>query len=200
VAYYLDRIDLTDRAHPVVGSKLNVPGLLVGGSETDPTLLYTIDYAWDGTNTTNAFNVLRIWGSSAGLVSRTALPGWVGSTFVRGAHAYFSAQTYWSSANGYSSTVQLHDLDLTDPAAPVDRVASGKAGWGWLLDVQGDRALMTSGWGASGLDIYKLSAAQAPQFSQFVRTRGWWLNSAARQDDALFLSSGYWGVQRVDLQ
>jgi hypothetical protein len=200
VAYYLDRIDLSDRAHPVVGSKLNVPGLLVGGSESDPTLLYTIDYAWDGANTTNDFNVLRVSGSRASLLSRTALPGWVGSTYVRGAHAYFSAQTYSSSTSGYSSSVQLHDLDLTDPAAPQDRVAPSAAGWGWLLDVQGDRALMTSGWGSSGLDIYQLASGQAPRFSQFVRTRGWWINGAARQGNALFLSSGYWGVQRVDLQ
>ena len=40
----------------------------------------------------------------------------------------------------------------------------------------------------------------APQFSQFARTRGWWTNAVSRQDSALFLSSGYWGVERIDLQ
>ena len=34
---------------------------------------------------------------------------------------------------------------------------------------------------------------------QFVRTNGWWTESLARQDNQLFLSSGYWGVQTVDL-
>ena len=30
VRYYLDRIDYSDRAHPRVGQKVNVPGMLIG--------------------------------------------------------------------------------------------------------------------------------------------------------------------------
>jgi hypothetical protein len=93
--------------------------------------------------------------------------------------------------------------DATAPLltkAPVDRVSTDKKGWGWLLGVEGDRAIVTSGWGQSGVDIYGLSDGAAPQFRQFARTRGWWANSVARQDSALYLSSGYWGVQRIDLQ
>ena len=33
VRYYLDQIDLSDRAHPKVGQRINVPGMLVGASE-----------------------------------------------------------------------------------------------------------------------------------------------------------------------
>ena len=60
---------------------------------------------------------------------------------------------------------------------------------------------MTSGWGdGNGLDIYQLSDGAAPQFTQFARTRGWWTNEVTRQDNTLFLSSGYWGVEPVQLQ
>ena len=41
---------------------------------------------------------------------------------------------------------------------------------------------------------------RAPTFDQTIRTRGWWVNGVSRQDQTLFLSSGYWGVQKVQLQ
>jgi hypothetical protein len=57
-----------------------------------------------------------------------------------------------------------------------------------------------SGWGTDGVDIYQLMPGQAPQFRQFTRTLGWSANGVSRQDNALFLASGYWGVQKIDLQ
>ena len=200
VRYFADRIDLTDRAHPRVGAKINVPGLLVGGSTADPNLLYTIDYRWDSNIARDEFNVVRVSGNVAELVSTTTLDGWVGSTFVRGNVAYMSAEQYADSATGGAYTVNLHAIDLTDPSAPVDRVSTSEKGWGWLLDVEGDRAVLTSGWGAGGVDIYQLADGQAPQFRQFTRTLGWWSNGVSRQGNSLFLSSGYWGVQKIDLQ
>jgi hypothetical protein len=97
--------------------------------------------------------------------------------------------------------VELHQLDLTNPQQPVDRVATDpNNGWGWLLGVQGDRAVVTSGWGPVGIDIYKLSDTQAPAFEQSVRTLGWGSNSITRQGNTLYLASGYWGVQPIVLQ
>jgi hypothetical protein len=201
VAYYLDAIDLSDRGHPRVGAKINVPGLLVGGDANDPNIIYTIDYRWDDNSSENDFDVLRIDGSTATLLSSTPINGWVGSTFVSGTQAYLSAESSWQDSNGvWRSRVDLHAIDLSDPWAPRDRVASDK-GWGWLLAVEGDRALVTSGWwGESAIDIYRLHDGQAPQFEQTVRTRGWWINGVSRQAQTLFLSSGYWGVQAVQLQ
>jgi hypothetical protein len=201
VRYFADRIDLTDRAHPRVAAKINIPGLLVGGSPTDPNLLYTIDYVWDGNIAKDDFDVVRVQGTQATLVSRTPLDGWVGTPFVRGTTAYLSAEQYsdtTGTAGGY--TVQLHAIDLSDPTAPVDRASQSAAGWGWLLDVQGDRAVVMSGWGSVGVDIYQLTPGQAPQFRQFTRTLGWSANGVSRQGNALYLSSGYWGVQKIDLQ
>lgn len=202
VKYYLDAIDLTDRAHPHIGEKVNVPGLLVGGDANDPSLVYTIDYRWDaGDTAVNDFDVLRIHGARATLVSHTAIDGWVGSTFVRGTAAYLSSQQWIDTGNnaGYAR-VDLHALDLSNPEHVRDRVATDR-GWGWLLAVEGDRALVTSGWwGEQAIDVYQLRDGQAPAFEQTIRTRGWWLNGVSRQDQTLFLSSGYWGVQKVQLQ
>jgi hypothetical protein len=201
VKYYIDGLDLSDRSNPRVRAKINVPGLLVGADEYDPSLLYTVDYRWDGNTPKNDFNAIRIDGNTATLLSTTRVTGWTGTTFVRGTTAYVSAQRYPDPNNPNSSpTVELHAIDLSEPENPVDRVASGGQGWGWLLDVEGDRALVTSGWGDEGLDVYQLAPNTAPQFSQTVRTRGWWIDGVSRQDSQLFLASGYWGVQTVQLK
>jgi hypothetical protein len=198
VRYYADRIDLSDRRHPKVGGKINTPGLIVGGSTKDPSVLYTIDYRWDGDTAKNDFDVIRLHGNKAELLSKTTLDGWVGQTFIQGDRAYLSAERY---ENNYSTAhTNLHAIDLSNPSSPVDRVSADKKGWGWLLGVEGDRAIVTSGWGGAGIDIYALSDDKAPEFRQFTRTRGWWANSVSRQDSSLFLSSGYWGVQKIDLQ
>jgi hypothetical protein len=201
VRYYLEAIDLSDRAHPRVGAKVNVPGLLVGGDASDPSVVYTIDYRWDNDTSINDLDVLKIDGDNATLLSQTPIDGWVGSTFVSGKSAYLSAERSWQDPSGeWKSRVDLHAIDLTNPWSPQDRVASDQ-GWGWLLAVEGDRALVTSGWwGESAIDIYRLRPGQAPAFEQTVRTRGWWINGVSRQANTLFLSSGYWGVQAVQLQ
>jgi hypothetical protein len=201
VRYYADRVDLSDRSSPRVGAKINIPGLLVGGSPQNPNLLYTIDYRWDSDTAKDDFDVVEVQGGRAVLISTTTLDGWVGSTFVRGTTAYVSAQQYTDPNNGGTgSTVQLHAIDLTNPNAPVDRASAAAQGWGWLLDVEGDRAVVMSGWGPNGVDIYQLTPGQPPQFRQFTRTLGWWSNGVSRQGNSLYLSSGYWGVQKVDLQ
>jgi hypothetical protein len=198
VRYYLDRIDLSDRKNPRIGASINVPGMLVGGSETDPNLIYTVDFRWFGDHGSNEFDVLRLSGNKAVLQSSLAIPGYVGNTFVRGNKAYMSVQQYLDSQYR-RSTVKLYQLDVANPRSVVLRTSEQKNGWGWLLGVEGDRALVTSGWGPAGLDIYKLSDAD-PQFEQFVRTLGYSARSTSRQGDQIFLASGQWGVQTINLK
>jgi hypothetical protein len=121
----------------------------------------------------------------------------VGGGVVRGRRVYLTAQTW--SENPYTTHLRLHALDLTDPRRPVDRVAQEHEGWGWLLDVEGDRAILTSGWGTGGIDLYRLQDGKPPVFDRFVRTRGFWTNTVTREGDTLFLASGNWGVQRIEL-
>jgi hypothetical protein len=196
VRYYADRIDLSDPSHPRIEAKINVPGMLVGGSERDASILYFIDYRYDGERGWNELDVARVRGDVAMLVTRVAFDGWVGGTVVRGERAYLTEQQ-WKDGQ---TTLRLHAIDLAVPERPVDRVGSERNGWGWLLDVEGDRALVTSGWGMNGLDIYRLRDGAAPVFDRFVRTLGWWTNAVARQGNSLFLASGSWGVQRIDLE
>jgi hypothetical protein len=83
----------------------------------------------------------------------------------------------------------------------VDSVVTSRTdGWGWLLAVEGDRAIITSGWGDVGVDIYKLTPNAAPTFDQFALTLGWFPSAIQRQGNQLFISSGYWGVQTITLQ
>ena len=197
VRYYLDQIDLSDRAHPRIAAKINVPGILVGADQTDPSIVYTMDYQWTNNQVTNLFDVLKLSGDQAYLQASVAVPGWVGNTFVQGSMAYFSVENYDSDSG--STSMSLYQIDVTDPNHPTPSVSTPAQGWGWLLGVQGDRAFVTSGWGNVGIDVFRLQPGQAPVFDQFIRVRGWWTNSLARQDNQLFLASGYWGTQMVNL-
>jgi len=199
VRYYLDQIDVSDRAHPKFGAKINVPGVLVGADENDETLIYTMDYQWFGDRTNNRFQILKLQGDKAYLKGWYEISGWVGSTFVQGSTAYFTVQGNYDSTTG-TYPMSLVQLDLSNPSDPKALVTPKAQSWGWLLGVQGDRAFVTSGWYNQGIDVYRLQPGQAPVYDQFIRTRGWWTSSLARQDNQLFLASGYWGTQVVNLQ
>lgn len=205
VRYFADRFDLSDRAHPRIAARINVPGVLVGGPP-DPSILYTVDYRWNGQEVENDLAAVQLRGDRAALAGEVAIEGWVGRVLVRGTTAYLTAITYPRAANGSKGAptylppeLRLHQVELADPLAPTDAATSARAGFGWLAAVEGDRALVTSGWG-SGLDVYRLAAGAAPAFDRFVRTLGWWPQSIARQDGALYVASGYWGVQRIPLR
>jgi hypothetical protein len=198
VRYYADRIDLSDRSHPNVEHSLNIPGLIVGGDASDPSIVYTIDYRWDGNNWRNDFDVVSLGRTHATLEATLRLDGWAGSTFVSGTTAYMSTNVY-DPNDSNPPIIKLHAIDVSNPHDPVDRVASGPNGWGWLLGVEGDRALVSSGWTGAGIDIYQLKPDAPPVFQQTVRTNGWWPNGISRQNNQLFISSGYWGVQTVNL-
>ena len=201
VKYYLDSIDLTDPTHPKVGSRINVPGVLVGAKDSDPSVLFTMDYYWDRAgNWLNRLAAVQIVGDKAYLLSTTPLQGWVGRVVTQNDIAYMSVQSSGSNnAGAYYSTVQLHQVDMTDPSNPVDTPSVAQGGWGWLLDVQGDRAFVSSGWGNNGIDIYKVTPGSAPVFDQFVRTLGWSPSSLRRQGNTAYVATGYWGVQAIPL-
>jgi hypothetical protein len=110
-----------------------------------------------------------------------------------------SVQQYQDPQQYRRPVVKLYQLDLSNPRSVAIRTSEQKKGWGWLLGVEGDRALVTSGWGSEGLDIYKLTDGD-PQFDQFVRTLGYSARATSRQGNQIFLASGHWGVQTIDLK
>ena len=192
VRYYADQIDLSNRAAPRVGAKINIPGVLVGGSQSDANLLYTVDYLWDGNTSRSWLNAVRVQGSQAVYQGGVSLSGYSGRVIVSGSDLYTSVQDDKGS-------VALHAVSFADPRHPKDFASKAKAGWSWLMDVQGDRAIIQSGWTGSGLDLYQLHEGAAPTFDQFVRTSGWWETAIARQGQSLFFASGDYGVQTVTL-
>ena len=116
-------------ASPRVGQKINVPGLLVGASASDPSLIYTLDYRWNGDSSVNEFDVLKLDGDTAYLQSSVLLPGWVGNTFVRGNRAYMSSQSYAQD----SARSELGRARSVGPAftARAQRRRPSRAGAGW---------------------------------------------------------------------
>jgi hypothetical protein len=200
VRYFLDRIDVSDAEHPVVGASINVPGILVGASETNPDLIYTIDYRWLGDRSVNELAVSLLDGNRAYYQGGAQIPGYVGGVFVRGDRAYFTAEEYSPDVNGGTSQRQLYQADLSDPTHPKLETSTPKDGWGWMLDVQGDRAFVQSGWGSDGLGVYKLNASGPPTFDQTVRVRGWYAGSLSREGNDVYLATGYWGTEHVTLK
>ncbi len=203
VRYFLDRVDVSDRAHPRVAERINVPGFFVGASP-DARTVYTVNYRWESVSeggvevyrARNTFNALSVSGGRAYLQGSAEVDGWMGQVFVEGPRAYFSTENNTVSAGVYRSSIQMHALDLSNPRALIDRASASTRGWGWLLGVAGDRAVVSSGWGA-GVNVYRLSDESAPVLVDFVRTRGWWGSNLDRQGDTMYLASGYYGVQSI---
>jgi hypothetical protein len=160
-----------------------------------------MDYRWANDGVVNELSVVRINGTKATLVGSKEISGSSGSVFVNANHAVFSAQDYgWKNNTQVSApSVKLYDVDLSDPSNITERASTSQEGWGWLLGVEGDRAIVTSGWGSQGADIYRLTSDADPVFESTVRLRGWWASSLHRQENKLFLSSGYWGTQVITL-
>ena len=93
------------------------------------------------------------------------------------------------------STTPTEALDLV-PIATITLAGAEIVSF----DPASERAFVTSGWANQGVDVFKLSPGKAPTYDQFIRTRGWWSTSLARQDDTVLLASGYWGTQVVNLK
>ncbi len=203
VRYFLDRVDVSDRANPRIAERINVPGFFVGASP-DARTIYTINYRWESVSeggvetyrARNTFNALSVSGGRAYLQDSIDIDGWMGQVFVSGSRAYFSTENSSSTGGVYRSSVAMHALDLTNPRSIIDRASASTRGWGWLLGIAGDRAVVSSGWG-SGVNVYRLSDESAPVLVDFVRTHGWWGSNLDRQGDTMYLASGYYGVQTI---
>jgi len=201
VKYFLDRIDLSTPSTPRVSARVNVPGMLAGVSETNPNLIYTIDYSWSENRGSNQLAVLLLEGDTAYLQGSVEVPGYVGNLFVREDRAYFTAQVWEEagSANSGRYKQRLYEADLSDFAHPTLHESTPSDGWGWLVAVEGDRAFVTSGWGDAGIDVFKLTPGAAPVFDQFVRVRGFWPNGVSRRGNDVYFATGYWGTEHIQL-
>lgn len=198
VKYFLDQIDLSNRTAPSIKAKINVPGVLVGGIGSD---LLFVDYRWaDYYSPYTGLAVATVKGGKAYLRSYQTLDGYVGNFLMQGNKAYTTLEKYEAQNNGGGRyTRKLLQVDLSNPMALQVTATEGRNGYGWLLAIEGDRALMTSGWAGRVLDVYKLSDA-APTFDQSLRIRSWWANATGRVGNDLYLATGYYGIEKLTLQ
>ena len=89
---------------------------------------------------------------------------------------------------GPSLDVELHADRPLEPDARRSTASRRSAKRvGLAARRQGDRAVVTSGWGPDGVDIYQLSTTAAPGYDQFVRTLGWWATRSRARGTTLFL-------------
>ena len=120
--------------------------------------------------------------------------------YTQGAKLYTTISHYdWDTAPYPGPTQQLLQVDVTNPSQPALSVTAPTVGWGWLLGLAGDRALVSSGWLGNNVDVYQLGAG-APTYEQTIRTNGWDVSSVKRQGNTLYLATGYWGVQTATLE
>jgi len=207
VRYWLDRIDLSDRAHPKVASRVNVTGLLIESAPVgDPSLIYVKGLRWitEETPTTEgrapgreiySLDMLRVHGDRAELLGSVDFDGVPGPLFFSGDRALLSvAEIHGVDFQAYRSQT-LHVLDVSDPARPTDRVIDARESRRWFLDLEGDHALFTAGWGGLfGLDVCRLGADGVPRYERFLRGQS---SVISRQANDLFVASGPWGVETV---
>jgi hypothetical protein len=161
-----------------------------------------MDYRWLGDHAENELAVSLLDGGKAFYQGGVSIPGYVGDVIVRGERAYFSVEEYVPDATGNYNTTRrkLYQANLSDPAHPTAQSSTPEDGWGWLLDVQGDRAFVQSGWSSAGLDVYKLNQSGPPTFDQTVRVRGWYQGSLSRAGNDVYVATGYWGTEHVTLK
>jgi len=190
--YYLDRLDVTDPAHPVLLQKVNVPGVLTWAGEDGKTLV-TLETSWRGTAPSSAIHKLELTADGgARLVATTLLAGYPSGAVVSGGHAYV-ATTDWSAA---TPGVHLLTIDLGTMLAASDEVV--EASWAWAATAAGGKLFLQAGWQDQGVLVFGLGDPARPAFEKFVRTDGW-VQQIAVGGGVAYLPSGVYGVPMIEL-
>ncbi|HET9552012.1 MAG TPA: beta-propeller domain-containing protein, partial [Anaeromyxobacteraceae bacterium] len=190
--YYVDRIDATDPAHPVLLPKVNVAGVFLS-ADASGARLATLEPTWDGQAATSFLHVLELTDrGTARLVGSVALPGYPGGAAVTPGWAYL---TTWSWT-GTASSQRLAAVDLaavrlaSDQPLEADWAWPLRAGDGWLL-------LSAARGGGQGLLAWRLDDPGAPRLGSFTRTQGW-VQDAVLFGGKAYLPAGPYGVQVVE--
>ena len=200
--YFLNRIDVTDAASPVVLTPVNIPGMFVDASPSG-SIIYTSEATWDSTTYLphNFLHALEIAGDKAYLQSSVELPGYANGFQVKDGAAYTVA--YWWEAlptlaapTQWINHADLVTIDLSDPKAlHIAGQAKVPFDYAYLQKVDGGRAFLGS-W--AGIFVYDVGDIASPTFQEFFRTHGWAQDIVVRGDQ-VYVPSGYYGVQVLEL-
>ncbi|MBI5069567.1 MAG: beta-propeller domain-containing protein [Deltaproteobacteria bacterium] len=189
--FYVDRIDLSSPASPVLLPKVNVPGVLFGAS-SDGTRIFTLETDWtDGTARTWA-HALAVEDGEARLLRSARLAGSPSGAVLAGSHAYVATSTW----TGTGSTTRLLALDADGLAVTSDQEVQGS--WAWVFRAEGGKLFLQAGWAEQGFLIYGLGDPAHPALDRFVRTRGW-VSDVVVSGGRAWLPAGPYGVTVVPL-
>jgi hypothetical protein len=190
--FYVDRVDLSDPAHPALLAKVNVPGVLFAAS-ADGRDLYTLETVWrDPTLSTWLHGLTLTDRGTARLRGSVELAGYPAGAALGAGHAWV-VTTSWS---GTGSASRLAAVDLSSLAVTSDQAVDGT--WAWLAAAAGGKLFLQAGWQDQGVLIYGLRDPATPAFERFVRTQGW-VQDIVVEGARAYLPSGFYGVPVVDL-
>jgi hypothetical protein len=200
VRYYLDRIDLSNPASPVLLAKVNVPGVFFGATP-DGATVYTeeVRYDPDWSNPVTWLHSLALSGNAARLNGSVGIAGYAGGAVLNGSYAYVGSWQWTNtvtSSNG-GSTETLATIDLRSMKVTNQQALSAQ--WAWLMKSIGSRLFLSAGWDDDGLLVYDLTNPAAPVFQSFSRTQGW-ITDVVVDGNQAFVPSGPYGVSVVPLQ
>jgi hypothetical protein len=195
VRYYLDRIDPSDPAAPVLLPKVNVPGVFLGAA-AGGSRVHTLETSWDATGqaATTWLHALDLTPrGTARLVASVELPGPAGGAVLGGGFAY-AVTSEWSSDRtlGRLAAVDLGAMRLASVQA-VD------GSWAWPLRAAGGKLFLAAS-EAQGQTIlvYGLASPGQPRFERSARTQGWaW--DVVVEGGVAYLPSGPYGVPMIPL-
>lgn len=190
--YFVDRIDLSDPAHPVRLDKVNVPGVFFAASP-DGGRLYTLETFWDGTSATTWMHGLELLpGGRARLFGSSRLAGYPAGA-AAGDGFVWAVGTEWS---GSGVTSRLSSVNLASMTIAGEQVIDGN--WVWLAKAAGGKLFLQAGWQDQGVLVYGLADPARPAPEGFFRTSGWVYDIVVGGGFA-YLPSGPYGVPRIPL-
>ncbi|HET9597436.1 MAG TPA: beta-propeller domain-containing protein [Anaeromyxobacteraceae bacterium] len=199
--YFLDRIDLSDPAHPALLPSVNVPGVFVAASP-DGARVYTLETRWDRDPVASFVHALDLTArGTARLAGSAALSGWPSGVVTGGGRAYITLThplTY--SGSGSTSWATSWEVRLAAVALAGPRVESEQAvsGWPGPRLAAGGKLFLDASWPDQGLLVYDLADPAHPAFQELFPTRSW-ARGIVVADGRAYLPSGPYGVPVVPL-
>jgi hypothetical protein len=192
--YYVDRVDLSDPAHPRLLPKLNVPGVFFAASP-DGRALYTLETWWpsNGSTPTTWLHALDLTArGTARLRGSANVGGYPSGVAAAGGFAWVAT----TDGSGSTSRTRLAAVDLGTVSVTSDQAVEG--GWAWVRAAAGGKLFVEASWQDQGLLIYGLADPAHPAFERFYRTPSWVWDIVVDGGRA-YLPSGPYGVPVVDL-
>ena len=189
--YFLDRVDVSDPARPVLAPPVNVPGVFLGASP-DGLRLQALETRQAGESTVTFVHALDLTPrGTARLAGSVRIDGWPYGAVSSGDHVFVTTpDPVASSAGSRLLAVDTRALRLAS-AQPV-------SAWAWPRLAGGGKLFLEGSWREQGVLVYDLADPGRPAFQQLFPTRGW-VEDIVVSGERAYLPSGPYGVPVIPL-